>query len=323
MAAKYPQPREARHRANRRVVRERPNLYDDPTTMAAADSLLRPTPRLASRAANLAYPGGAAAATPAPPVAADPVARLVAERLSDRLAGRIDEQIRSGRFRPGDRLPTEQALATEHGVSRTVVREAVHQLRSRGLLRSRQGSGVYVTATPAGDVFKLDLALIRSVDDVLGVRAVRRALEGEAAALAAEHATRAQVAALRRAVIAIDRSVTEGRDGVDEDLAFHRLLAEASGNPHFARLLGFLEQYNIEAMRVTRRSDAKRADYVAMVRREHMAIVDAIALGDPALARRRALQHMRGGDRRLQSAVAVPAAPPRPPRPTALRTRRP
>ena len=231
-----------------------------------------------------------------------PEGRLVAERLSDRLASRIAGQIDSGRFGPGDRLPTEQALAAEHGVSRTVVREAVHQLRSRGLLRSRQGSGVYVTATPAGDMFKLDLALVTTLDDVLGVRAVRRALEVEAAALAAEHATRAQVQALRRAVLAIDRSVAEGRDGVAEDLAFHRLLAEASGNPHFPRLLAYLEQYAVEAMRVTRRNDATRADYIQAVRREHAGIVDAIAAGDAALARRRALQHMRGGDRRIRSA---------------------
>ena len=60
---------------------------------------------------------------------------LVAERLSDRLAARLGGQIDAGALRPGDRLPTEQRLAEAHGVSRTVVREAVHQLRSRGLGR--------------------------------------------------------------------------------------------------------------------------------------------------------------------------------------------
>jgi len=168
---------------------------------------------------------------------------LVAERLSDRLAARLGGQIDAGALRPGDRLPTEQRLAEAHGVSRTVVREAVHQLRSRGLVRSRQGSGVYVTAAPSGEAFTLDLALIDSIDDVLRVREVRRALEAETAALAAERATRAQVAALRKALRAIDRSTAEARDGVEEDLAFHRLLAEAAGNPHFGRLLEFLEQY--------------------------------------------------------------------------------
>ena len=245
--------------------------------------------------------------TRAPLVRAPAVSPLVAERLSDRLAERLGHDIDTGRLRPGDRLPTEQRLADAHGVSRTVVREAVHQLKSRGLLRSRQGSGVYVTAAPSGEAFTLDLALIDSIDDVLRVREVRRALEAETAALAAERATRLQVATLRRALKAIDRSAAEGRDGVEEDLAFHRLLAQTAGNPHFGRILEFLEQYSEEAMRVTRRNDATRADFVEAVRLEHRAIVDAIDAGDPALARRRAIQHMRGGDRRMRTATPLAA----------------
>ena len=70
---------------------------------------------------------------------------LVAERLSDRLAARLIRQIESGRLQPGERLPSEVQLAATHGVSRSVVREAVHQVKSRGLVRSRQGSGVYLS----------------------------------------------------------------------------------------------------------------------------------------------------------------------------------
>jgi GntR family transcriptional repressor for pyruvate dehydrogenase complex len=57
-------------------------------------------------------------------------------------------RVADGELAPGDRLPTEQQLALAHGVSRTVVREAVHQLKSQGLLRSRQGSGVFVADAP-------------------------------------------------------------------------------------------------------------------------------------------------------------------------------
>ncbi len=249
----------------------------------------------------------AAPAPPAPAGAGEWPSPLVTERLSDRLAARLGGQIDAGSLRPGDRLPTEQRLAEAHGVSRTVVREAVHQLRSRGLVRSRQGSGMFVTAAPPGEALTLDLALIGSVEDVLRVREVRRALEAESAALAAERATRAQVAALRKALRAIDRSAAEGRDGVVEDLAFHRLLGEAAGNPHFSRLLEFLEQYTHEAMRVTRRNDATRAEFVEAVRMEHAAIVDAIAAGDAAAARRCAIQHMRRGDRRMRTAEPIVA----------------
>ena len=235
--------------------------------------------------------------------------RMVAERLSDRLAAWLAQQIESGALRPGERLPTEQQLALAHGVSRTVVREGVHQLKSRGLLLSRQGSGVFVAATPPRYALSFDASVLESIDAVVQVREVRRALEGETAALAAVRASVAQIAALRRALRAIDRSTAAGGDGVEEDLAFHRTLTEAAGNPQFARLLEFLEQYLTEAMRVTRGNEARRADFMEQVRAEHRAIVEAVAAHQPQLARRRAVQHMQRGDRRLQLAGLMPAAP--------------
>lgn len=242
---------------------------------------------------------------PSPAQAAPP--RLVAERLSDRLAQRLALQVETEALRPGDRLPTEQQLALAHGVSRTVVREAVHQLKSRGLLRSRQGSGVFVAAAPLSRSLSFDASVLESIDSVVQVREVRRALEGETAALAATRASAAQIAALRRTLRAIDRSTASGGDGVEEDLAFHRALADAAGNPHFGRLLEFLEQYLTEAMRVTRGIEARRADFMAQVRAEHLAIVEAVAARQPQLARRRAIAHMQRGDRRLQSVGLLPA----------------
>ncbi len=231
---------------------------------------------------------------------ADGGARLVAERLSDRLAARLASQIGAGDLRSGDRLPTEAQLAAAHGVSRTVVREAVHQLRSRGLVRSRQGSGVFVADLEAHRPLEFDPAVLGSIDAVVHVVEVRRVLESEMAALAAERATRAQVAGLKRALVAIDAAVVEGRDGVAEDLAFHRAIAEATGNPQFSRLLAFLEQYLREGMRITRGNEARRGDFMDQVRAEHRAIVDAIAAHDPVAARRRAAEHMRRGQRRLE-----------------------
>src|SRR5439155_4374256 len=139
----------------------------------------------------------------------------------------------SGSLRQGDRLPTKQQLALSHGVSRTVVREAVHQLKSRALLRSRQGSGVYVCAAPRNPALSFEGRVLDSLDAVIQVREVRRALEGETAALAAARATSAQIAALRRALRAIDKSIAAGGDGVAEDLAFHQALTEAAGSPLF------------------------------------------------------------------------------------------
>jgi GntR family transcriptional repressor for pyruvate dehydrogenase complex len=232
---------------------------------------------------------------------------LVTDRLSDRLAALIAGQIERGELNTGDRLPTEPQLAEAHGVSRTVVREAVHQLRSRGLLVSRQGSGVFVAPPALHQPLAFDPSVLESVASVVQIVEVRRAIEGEIAALAAQRATRASVAALRRALLNIDVAVKAGGDGVAEDLAFHRAIAEATGNPHFALMLEYLEQYLREAMRVTRGNEARYQEFMDAVRGEHHALVDAIAAHDETAARQAATQHMQHAARRLEEGGVIPA----------------
>lgn len=233
--------------------------------------------------------------------------RLGQVTLADQLADRLALQVSRGELKPGDRLPTEAQLCSAHGVSRSVVREAVHRLKSRALLVSRQGSGVFVAVAPRHQALEFDPAVLESVHAVVHVVEVRRVLEGEIAALAAERATKAQVAALRRALSALDAAVEAGGDGVAEDLAFHRLMGQATGNPQFARLIGFLEQYLREAMRITRGNEARRQDFMDAVRLEHRAIVDAIAAGDARAARRAATTHLTHSQLRLEEGGVLPA----------------
>lgn len=231
---------------------------------------------------------------------------LTTERLSDRLAALLISEIQSGRWRPGDRLPTEAQMAASHGVSRSVVREAVHQVKSRGLLIARQGSGLFVAAPPPQQPLAFDPGVLTSIESVLQVVELRRVLEGEIAALAAERARRAQVTRLRRQLAAVDEATDAGQDGVAEDMAFHRAIADVTGNPQFPRLLAFLEQYLLEAMRVTKGNESRRADFMQQVRDEHRAIVDAIAAGDPVAARRSAIEHLRRGEWRLVEGGVIP-----------------
>jgi GntR family transcriptional regulator, transcriptional repressor for pyruvate dehydrogenase complex len=224
---------------------------------------------------------------------------LVAERLSDRLAARLIGQIESGRLQPGERLPSEAQLAATHGVSRSVVREAVHQVKSRGLVRSRQGSGVYVSQASARLSLVFGPKVLESIDAVVQVIELRRVMEGEMAALAAARATRTQISAIRRALQAIDAATDRGGLAVSEDFAFHRTIGEATGNPQFVRLLGFIEQYLLDAMRVVKGYEAQRGEWIQNVRDEHRAIYSAIVARDPAAARRAAVRHHQQGEHRL------------------------
>jgi len=226
------------------------------------------------------------------------------ERLTDRLADQLARRIESGELAPGQRLPTEQQLSVQFGVSRTVVREAVSRLKSTGLLVSRQGAGVFVAPRGQARALAFDPSVLQSLEAVIQVVEVRRGLEGEVAALAAERITPAKARAIRLALERLETAVNDGRDGVEEDLAFHRSIAQASGNPQFERLLSFLEQYQRDAMRVTRTNESLHGAFLRAVAREHAAIADAVIAGDAAAARRAAVRHMVNAAVRLERADA-------------------
>ncbi len=233
-----------------------------------------------------------------------PLQPLANQRLSDQLADDLRRQIEAGTVQPGQRLPTELALATQYAVSRTVVREAVSRLRSSGLLVARQGAGMFVAAVDTTRPLDFDASVLADLGAVLDVVEVRRALESEVAALAALRATPAQRGAIAAALAAADASIASGSATVHEDLAFHQAVAEAAGNPQFARLLRHLDQYLREAMAVTRRNESMKAEFISEVRQEHQAIAEAILARDAQAARHAAGHHMHQAARRLQDSDA-------------------
>jgi GntR family transcriptional repressor for pyruvate dehydrogenase complex len=222
-------------------------------------------------------------------------------RLADQVADALAAEVRSGRLSEGDRLPTESALAAQFGVSRTVVREAVSRLKSLGLLDSRQGSGVYVRAAGV-EPLRFEMPHVASREAVVQMVELRRALEAEVAALAAERRTPDDVQRIRAAIDALHAAVEAGGNGADEDVRFHRAIAEAARNPFLIGTLQYLRQFLHGATRVTRANEARRADFAREVAQEHARIVEAIEAGDALRAREAAKSHMDNAIRRIEQA---------------------
>ena len=223
-------------------------------------------------------------------------------RLSDQVAQQLAAEIHTGRLAPGAKLPPEARLVEQFQVSRTVVREAMSRLKSLGLVDSRQGSGVFVSATRAFAPLNFDARHAESKIAVVQMVEVRRALEAEVAGLAAERRRAADLRHIRQAVKALDQAVRGGGDGVEEDVLFHRAIAEAAGNPFLISTLDYLAQFLRGATRVTRANEARRSDFMAQVLAEHAAIVEAIEAGDPVAARAAAAQHMGNAIVRIEEA---------------------
>ncbi|WP_454692700.1 FadR/GntR family transcriptional regulator [Achromobacter aloeverae] len=224
-------------------------------------------------------------------------------KLADRVAQQLEAEIRAGHFKPGAKLPTEAVLVQQLAVSRTVVREALSRLKSRNLIESRQGSGVYVRPASV-EPLNFDDLPSASRDAVIQIVEVRRALESEVAELAALRRTDEDLRRIRQAVDDLAQAVREGRDGVEEDVAFHRAIGQAAGNPFLISTLDYLAQFLRSATRVTRANEARRADFAQAVTEEHDRVVQAIAAGDAKAARQAAADHMNNAILRIQQADA-------------------
>ncbi|GLU33070.1 GntR family transcriptional regulator [Trinickia caryophylli] len=228
--------------------------------------------------------------------------KIPVRSLSETVAQQLLKQIEKGAFAHTGKLPTEAVLAQEFGVSRTVIREAVSRLKNEGVVEPRQGSGVFIAERAAIRPLRIDYAEAVEPGSVLQILALRRAIEAEVASEAAMRRTDADMVAIDAALAKIDAAVTEGEDGVAEDVAFHRAIAIATGNPYFLKTLTFLNQYLEAGTVVTRRNEALRDDFSRQVREEHAAIVAAIRAGDPMAARNAACTHMYNAARRLAEA---------------------
>lgn len=154
-------------------------------------------------------------------------------RISDTVAAELEKRILEGSLKPGDRLPSERDLATTLGVSRPSLREAMQKLVTKGMLTTRHGGGNYVTdrlqahfADPWQEMLS-GHPMLHS--DLLEFRQM---LEGQAAHLAADRATDADIERLDAAYAALEASYSSNdlRTCIDNDVAFHQVIAEAAHN---------------------------------------------------------------------------------------------
>lgn len=214
------------------------------------------------------------------------MAQIQRTPLADQAADLLLERIRSGEWQLGQKLPGETTLAPQLGVGRSTIREAIRQLAGRGVLATRQGSGVFVMALDAPEDW--DAVLRRA--DIVAVLEARIAIEAEAAALAAERRTAADLRAIRQALAARDNAAEGLEAHVDADTAFHRSILVAAHNPILLELFdGFtprLRQAMIEMLRL--RSDHGGPDD----HDRHARLADAVSSKDAVTAASESRAHL-------------------------------
>jgi GntR family transcriptional repressor for pyruvate dehydrogenase complex len=215
---------------------------------------------------------------------------LRALNRADEVARLLGDRIRAGEFAVDARLPSEQIMATQFGVSRPVIREAVARLKNEGLIRTRQGSGAFVCDWKM-DSLHFDPGIGGRLESVLLIYELRKGIEAEAAALASARRTRAELANIEKKAKRIGETTQSPAENIKADMAFHRAIAEASHNPYYIMVLDYLNQFLLNAFSIAR-SNTMRDEYASDMASEHLDILDAIHRKDSAAARLAAQTHI-------------------------------
>lgn len=214
---------------------------------------------------------------------------LTPQRLSDKVARAIQEDLIASRRQPGDQLPTEPVLAARYGVSRTVVREASRLLVERGLVTIRPGSGMVVAefdGTTISRQYKLMLAMQQPrFEELMEMRLV---LEVGLTEYAAQRRTEADLIEIEETLHAFSDKNLSLDSALEWDLKFHMAVAQASHNPFFVSLVNPINDY----LRNTYIPSLGYAPAMPRTLHEHGQIAQAIQLGDSKLAGEMARNHL-------------------------------
>ena len=221
---------------------------------------------------------------------------------SNHVLNHLRQRIEAGELRSGERLPAERELAVKLKVSRPTLRAGLRSLVAMGVLESRHGSGTYVvdiSGPPVLDANPLRMmAALRGFSPAEMLEA-RLTLEMAAAGLAAERADADALAQLAEEMTGIFASVSEPKAFLIHDVAFHRVIAAASGNRIIAALMAMV----VSALYETRKSTVDNALDLKQSAEMHRAIYRAIRERNPEAARLAMREHL---ERAFQSQQQEP-----------------
>lgn len=229
---------------------------------------------------------------------------LRALSLVDQVTQTLLTRLSQREWQIGERLPGQNVLSVELGVSVVVVREAMARLKSEGLVESRQGAGVFVVSMPeAPRGFKVTPLVEGDRSRLAAVLEVRSSIEVAAAELACLRRTPEDVHDCTEAFKQLRAALAAGGEAIVEDFNFHLAIAKASHNEFYPELLRYLHHVLILVIRTLRARTRTMPRRLEQVQDEHAAILQAIVDGQPTSAGRLMHMHLANAARRLDLQV--------------------
>jgi DNA-binding FadR family transcriptional regulator len=226
--------------------------------------------------------------------------------LHARLLNEIGQGIVRGRFVPGDQLPNGEDWSASFGASRTGLREVVKVLAGKGMVEMRPRTGTRVRPRRDWNFLDPDVLMWRfgsrtTADEARSLFELRRAIEPMAGALAAERATREQIAELRGILEEMEQAGDDGERFAVPDLAFHQAILHMSGNELIGSLAALIETALVISFRLSDDNPAGQRQSLKL----HQHIVESIERRDPAATSKALIVLLDGAEEDVRLSLAA------------------
>ena len=213
--------------------------------------------------------------------------------ISQAIAHHLEQLILDGTLMPEKKIPSERQLSEKLGVSRSVIREALHELQGRGIIETRHGKGSFVctmVSEPEQEraLLQLFFGHNRTLYDLFEVR---QQLEGQSASLAAQRATEKDQYLISKAFEAMEQA--DPLKNADLDHAFHRAIAEASHNPVLIHILNSLKQLMLHSVQASVLNLGHRKEFKNQIDKHHRQIFHAVISRQSEWAQKAAMAHVQ------------------------------
>lgn len=207
-----------------------------------------------------------------------------------RIVEQIGYSVAAGRFRPGQKLPSEAELAEIFGVGRSSVREALQALQLLGILEVVHGKGSFLKGK-AAEVFPLSVSWAgfpqRQV--ALQLMEVREIVEPSAIDIAIERVTPVDIDQMRATLAAAEESIADPSKYIDLAVSFHGQLIDSAHNDVLSAMFRAIERLYSDVAGSIERTPELSRQYLA----QHEQIFKAVAANDARQAKRLLRQHLR------------------------------
>jgi len=212
--------------------------------------------------------------------------------MSRAVAYRLEQLILDGSLAPEQMIPSERQLASRFGVSRAIVREALHELQGRGIIRTQHGKGSFVShmvpePEDNGPLMQMFMKHSRTLYDLFEVR---QELEGKAAYLAAERATEKDQYQITKAFEAMEKA--DPLTNADLDHAFHRAIVNACHNPVLIHVLNSLKDLMLNSVQASVANLSHRDAFKQQIDKHHRQIYHSVISRQAKWAQKAAMAHV-------------------------------